>query len=152
MMRANFVRIVLSLTISMFVGTVLAATSGDTGNTSAGTKSPAVDLRGTWTGAFQPRNHDVPPFTVTISIDQDEHGKLVGKLSHDSSCLEDAALEVTMEGSKVSLAGSDSRGNSVTFHGKLDRTATLLNTNYIMNGSATGKCESDGGTGTLGKQ
>jgi hypothetical protein len=147
MMRANFVKVVLLLALSTSLGTICTAT--DTGSPGA---KPATDLRGVWTGALQSRNHEVAPFTVTISIEQDEQGKLVGLLTHDSACLDHVALEVTIEGSKVDLAGSDAGGNNITLHGKLDGTATLLNTRYIMNGSATGKCESDGGTGTLGKQ
>jgi hypothetical protein len=111
-----------------------------------------VDLRGVWTGAFQSRNPETAPFTVTISIEQNEQGKLVGMLTHNSACLDHVALEVTIEGSKVDLAGSDAGGNNITLHGKLDKSATLLNTRYIMNGSATGRCESDGGAGTLAKQ
>jgi len=150
-MSRNVVRIVFLLTLAMSFGTLFAATSADTKNSSSA-KRPATDVRGVWIGAFQSHNRETAPFTVTISIDQDEQGRLIGMLNHDSSCLDHVALEVIVEGSQVSLAGSDAGGNNITFHGKLDKTATLLDTRYIMNGSATGKCESDGGTGTLSKQ
>jgi hypothetical protein len=38
------------------------------------------------------------------------------------------------------------------FRGKPDNTGTVLTLNYVSNGSATGKCEMDTGTGTLGKR
>jgi hypothetical protein len=148
MMRTNFARFTL-LTLLISLGTLCAATDR---SVSSNTKTSSSDVRGVWTGAFQSRNHEVDPFTVTISIEPDAQGNLVGLLTHDSACLDHVTLEVTITGSKVDLAGSDAGGNNITLHGKLDKTATLLDTRYIMNGSATGKCESDGGTGTLAKQ
>jgi hypothetical protein len=61
-------------------------------------------------------------------------------------------LEVTVTGSDVVLAGSDKDGNNMTVRGSLDNTGTLLKSTYILNGSATGECETDDGTGTLTKQ
>ena len=36
--------------------------------------------------------------------------------------------------------------------GTLDKTGTLLKSTYILNGSATGNCETDDGLGTLVKR
>ena len=62
------------------------------------------------------------------------------------------ALEVTMTGSKVLLAGSDDAGNNITLRGTLDKTGVLVKVSYVLNGSATGRCESETGTGTLAKR
>jgi hypothetical protein len=61
-------------------------------------------------------------------------------------------MEVTVTDSDVVLAGSDEEGNNVTLRGTLDNTGTLLKSTYILNGSATGGCETDDGTGTLRKR
>ena len=50
------------------------------------------------------------------------------------------------------LAGSDPEGDSMTLRGTVDASGTLLNVRYIVNGSASGKCETDQGSGTLGKR
>ena len=109
----------------------------------------AADLRWTWSGAFQSRHPEVAPFTVTVTIDQDDQGHMMGKLSHSSECLQEVDLHITVYGSKVSLAGSDQKGNSITFQGKMDKSYNLLSLHYIINGSAGGKCESDDGSGTF---
>jgi len=36
--------------------------------------------------------------------------------------------------------------------GTVDNTGTQLKSTYILNGSGTGKCETDDGTGTLAKR
>jgi len=36
--------------------------------------------------------------------------------------------------------------------GTVDKTGTLLKASYILNGSATGRCETDNGTGNLAKR
>jgi hypothetical protein len=61
-------------------------------------------------------------------------------------------LQVTVVGSKVVLAGSDEDGNNITVRGTLDATGTMLKAKFILNGSATGKCEADTGTGDLAKR
>ena len=35
---------------------------------------------------------------------------------------------------------------------RVDATGTMLKANYILNGSASGRCEADGGTGSLAKR
>lgn len=113
---------------------------------------PADDLKGTWSGTFQSKHSDVAPFTITVIIDSDSRGRLVGKSSHSSVCLKEVDLYVAVNGSNVSLAGSDQEGNTITFQGTIDKSRTLLNLRYIINGSAGGKCESDDGTGNMGKR
>ena len=61
-------------------------------------------------------------------------------------------LEVTVTGSKVVLAGSDEEGDNITVRGTVDKTGTLLKSSYILNGSATGRCETDTGTGSLARR
>jgi hypothetical protein len=53
--------------------------------------------------------------------------------------------------SNVVLAGSDEEGDSVTFRGTADQSGTVLTMNYIVNASASGRCEMDRGRGTMGK-
>ena len=59
---------------------------------------------------------------------------------------------MTVNGSNVVLAGSDKKGDTVTFEGTVDNTGTVLKLNYIINGSASARCEIDDGTGTMGKR
>ena len=40
----------------------------------------------------------------------------------------------------------------MTVRGTVDDTGTLLKVKYILNGSATGKCETDDGAGSLAKR
>ena len=75
----------------------------------------------------------------------------LARTSSAADCFKDGSLQVTVKGSKVLLAGSDPEGNNITFRGSLDSTGTLLNLNYVLNSSASGMCESDDGSGTLGK-
>lgn len=78
---------------------------------------------------------------------------MIGKSRISSDCLKDidVDLHVTVDGSNVSLAGSDQAGDTVTLHGTIDKTGTLLNLHYMINGSASGRCESDDGTGHMVK-
>jgi hypothetical protein len=121
-----------------------AATPGET-------QKAATAIAGTWSGAFQ-SNSTTPPFTMTVVIDRDAEGRLVGKASHDSTCFKDLIFQITVKGEQVVLAGSDGDGDSVTMRGKIDSTGTSLTLKYIINGSAGGRCESDTGTGSMGKR
>jgi nitrous oxidase accessory protein NosD len=112
----------------------------------------ATDVRGTWTGTFSSNHSGVAPFTITVVIDADSNGHLVGTSTLNSRCLKGASLHVTVTGSTVVLAGSDRAGNNMTLRGSLDDTASLLKSAYIFNGSAGGGCETDDGTGTLTKR
>lgn len=121
-------------------------------NSSSPAAGQAADVKGTWSGTFYSRHSGVSPFTITAVIDADSHAHLIGKSSLSSDCFKDVDLKVTVDGSKVSLAGSDENGANITFQGMVDQTGTLLKLRYIINGSASGKCESDDGTGSLGKR
>ena len=69
-----------------------------------------------------------------------------------SKCLDSHHLDVTVNGSKVVLAGSDAAGDTVTFTGTADSTGTVLTLHYIINGSASRRCEIDNGDGSMGKR
>ena len=118
---------------------------------SAGSQ-PALDVRGTWSGTFFSKHSNVAPFTMTVVINPDSRGHLIGTSSLNSDCLKGVQLEVTVTGSQVVFAGSDEEGDSVTVRGTVDKTGTLLKANYILNGSASGRCETDDGTGSLAKR
>ena len=119
--------------------------------TSSGQQS-ATDVRGTWSGTFFSKHPNVPPFTMTVVITPNSQGHLVGSSSLNSECLKGAHLKVTVTGSTVVLAGSDEAGDNITVRGTVDNTGTLLKANYILNGSAGGRCETDDGTGSLAKR
>jgi len=111
-----------------------------------------IDVKGTWSGTFFSKHSNVAPFTMTVVINPNLKGHLIGHSSLNSHCLKGAQLDVTVTGSTVVLAGSDAEGNNMTVRGTIDSTGTLLTATYILNGSATGACETDDGTGTLGKR
>jgi hypothetical protein len=112
----------------------------------------ATDVRGRWSGTFASNHSGVAPFTITVVISTDSRGRIVGSSDLTSHCLKGTQLEVTVTGSTVVLAGSDKAGDTMTLRGSLDSTGTLLKSTYVLNGSATGACETDDGTGTLAKQ
>lgn len=118
----------------------------------ASAQQAAPDLKGTWSGTFISRNTDISPFTITVKINKNPKGHLIGDASVVSDCLNSHSLEVTVNGSNVVLAGSDADGDSVTFRGAADSTGAVLKLHYIINGSATGRCEIDDGTGTMAKR
>jgi len=109
-------------------------------------------LKGTWSGSFFSRYSNVPGFTMTVVINANSSGHLVGDSSLNSECLKGAKLQVTLNGSKVVLAGSDQEGDSLTVNGALDSTDSLIQASYIINGSPSGRCETDDGTGNLSKR
>jgi hypothetical protein len=110
------------------------------------------NLEGTWSGTFISKNADISPFTITIKINSDSRGRLVGDSSLVSDCLDSHRLEVSVTGSKIVLAGSDAKGDNVTFRGTIDTTGMLMTLDYIINGSASARCETDNGSGSLGKR
>ncbi len=112
----------------------------------------APDLKGTWSGTFVSRNADISPFTITVKINKDTQGHLIGDSSVVSDCLDSHRLQITQTNSNVELAGSDERGDTVTFSGTVDSTGTLLTLHYIINGSPSARCEIDDGNGTMGKR
>ena len=116
---------------------------------SDGRESP--DLRGTWSGTFISKNSEISPFTITLKINQDSGGHLVGDANLVSDCLKSHRLHVRVSGSNVELAGSDADGDIVAFSGTVDNTGTMLKLNYIVNGRPSGRCEIDDGAGTMAK-
>jgi len=116
------------------------------------TQEPAIEIRGTWSGTFFSKHSNVAPFTMTVVINPDSAGHLIGTSTLSSDCLKDVRLEVTVTGSKVVLSGSDESGDNITVRGTVDKTGALLKASYILNGSATGRCETDDGTGNLAKR
>jgi hypothetical protein len=127
----------------------IPAEAKDGQNTSA---APSTDVTGTWSGTFISKHANVASFAMTVEISQDSSGSLIGSASLNSDCLKGVQLQVIVTGSKVLLAGSDKQGDNITVRGTLDNTRTLLKSTYILNGSATGGCETDHGSGTLAKQ
>jgi hypothetical protein len=113
----------------------------------AGTSSPS--LVGTWQGRFSSQNF--ASFPVTLVINQGVGVKLTGAVNLGSPCLRSANLQVAVNGSNVVLAGSNATGDSITFKGTLDSAGTQLDMTYVLNASASGKCETDDGAGTLDK-
>jgi nitrous oxidase accessory protein NosD len=111
-----------------------------------------TDLSGTWSGTFNSNHEGVAPFMVTVVINNDSSGRIVGNSTLASQCLKNAQLQVTVTGSTVVLAGRDKAGDNMTVRGSLDNTGTVLNSTYILNGSAAGGCETDDGTGSLAKR
>jgi hypothetical protein len=112
----------------------------------------ATDVTGTWSGTFYSKHSNVAPFTITVVISADAVGHLTGSSSLNSDCLKGAQLHVTLFGSKIVLAGGDPEGDNITVRGTLDNTSRQIATTYVLNGAATGKCETDDGNGNLGKR
>jgi hypothetical protein len=133
-------------------GSLHASSSADAKSAQAPAAVRAIDVTGTWSGTFFPKHTNVAPFSMTVVISQDEAGNFIGDSSLDSNCLKGVQLKVTVRGAKVDLAGSDEEGHNITLHGTLDNTGTQLKSTYILNGSATGNCESEGGSGNLAKR
>jgi hypothetical protein len=115
----------------------------------AGAATNPPPLTGTWHGTFSSRNF--ASFPVTLVINQGVGVKLTGAVTLGSPCLRNANLQLTVSGFNVVLAGSGPKGDSITFRGTVDSAGTQLTLKYILNASASGKCETDDGAGTLDK-
>lgn len=146
-MHNNLFAFRFAVTLLIFSGISLSAS----GQTNANNSVPA-DLRGTWTGSFFSQHNNAAPFTMTILIAPDASGHLIGQSSMNSECMHGAQLHVSMSGAQVVLAGSNEDGDNLTLRFTLDATGTALKGTYILNGSATGKCETDNGTGNMAKR
>ena len=146
MSSINFtLRVVLLLSILAPFGR--AGGSAIRAGAAAGTNPPP--LAGTWQGRFSSRNF--ASFPVTLIINQGVGVKLAGAVNLGSPCLRSANLQVSVSGPDVVLAGSDVNGDSITFQGTVDSAGTQLTMTYVLNASASGKCETDDGAGTLDK-
>ena len=130
-----------------------ATTQGTFAASSVGSTPPSeADVRGTWSGTFLSKHPHVPSFLMRVVINRDGNGRLVGNSTLNSECIKGVSLQVTVTDSQVVLAGSDREGDSLTVRGVVDNTGTIMETGYIMNGSASGRCETDDGTGRLARQ
>ena len=100
----------LKRTLLLVIATV--ATAAIIAPQAFATKATAADVSGTWSGTFQSDHANMAPFTITVVINPDAQGHLVGKSNLDSPCVKGIKLQVTTEGSNVTLAGSDDEGDS----------------------------------------
>jgi hypothetical protein len=154
--RVLFLSLLLPMTVMeaayFYAPSPADAQSKQATSASGSTPQPATEISGTWSGTFFSKHSNVAPFTMTVVIGPDSGGRLIGNSTLNSDCLKSAQLEVTVTGSKVVLAGSDDEGDNLTVRGTVDKTSTLLKASYILNGSASGRCETDGGTGSLARQ
>jgi hypothetical protein len=117
-------------------------------------RKTAAQIRGTWTGTFASKHQKVNPFSLTVVINPDSHGHLIATSTLNSDCLTSSQLQlqVSITGSKIVLAGSDESGDNITVRGTLDKKGGTMESTYILDGSATGRCETDDGVGTLEKR
>ena len=102
---------------------------------------------GVWHGTLSSRNYASVP--VTLIINQGLDVKLTGAVNLISPCIRNADLDVTTTSSTIVLAGTDSEDDTITFKGSLNDDATQMAMSYILNGSPSGDCETDDGSGTL---
>jgi hypothetical protein len=121
-------------------------------STAGSAQQANADVRGTWSGTLFSNHPNVAPFSMTVVISADEQAGLSGASSLNSDCLKSAKLVVTVTGSNVVMAGSDDQGDNITVRGTVDGTGALLKSTYILNGSASGRCETDDGTVSLEKR
>ncbi len=154
----SFIILLLLFLQMTMLGALYAAIKGDNGRSTqlesptASKQQAETDIRGTWSGTFFSKHSNVAPFTMTVVINPDSRGHLIGSLTLSSACLKRAQIEVTVTGSTVVLAGSDEDGDNITMRGSMDKAGALLKATYILNASATGKCETDDGTAELAKR
>jgi hypothetical protein len=121
--------------------------------TAAGASQKAVtDITGVWSGTLFSSHSDEGSFTITVVITRDANAHLVGNSSLSSDCLRGAKLQANVSGANVALAGSDEEGDNLTALGTLDPTGNVLEASYVLNASATGKCETDDGKGQLARR
>ena len=109
----------------------------------------ASPLVGTWAGSFSSRNFS--SFPASLVVTQNAKG-LTGKAAMGHRCVKQATLVITIVGNDVVFRGSDPDGDTITFRGNLDSTGKLLNLSFILNGSASGRCETDDGKGSVTRQ
>ncbi len=105
---------------------------------------------GNWSGRFS--SHNFASFPVSLAITQDVRGNLRARATIVHPCVKNSTLIVTMVGNNIVLGGSDSDGDTITFRGDIDPAGTLLNLSFVLNGSPSGRCETDQGQGSMAKQ
>ncbi len=118
----------------------------------AASQKPVADITGAWSGTLFSSHSDEGSFTITVVITRDVNAHLVGNSSLSSDCLRGARLQAKVSGANVTLAGSDEEGDNLTVSGTLDPTGNVLEASYVLNASATGKCETDDGKGQLARR
>lgn len=142
----------LNLTLRVVLLLSLLAPYGRAGSSiqaGAGAATHPPPLAGTWQGRFSSRNF--ASFPVTLIINQGVGVKLTGAVNLGSPCLRSANLQVSVSGLNVVLAGSNTKGDSITFKGTVDTAGSQLSMSYVLNAGASGNCETDDGAGTLDK-
>jgi len=148
----TFPLVLLLWGLTIGTASVTSATpADDKAKPSRSASHATTDFTGTWTGTFFSKHESVVAFTMTVVITPDSQGHLIGASTLSSDCLKEVSLEVTVKGSQITLAGSDEEGDNITVRGSADGTGTMVKANYILNGSASGRCETDGGTANLAK-
>ena len=118
----------------------------------AASQKPVTDITGVWSGTLFSSHSDEGSFTITVVITRDANAHLVGNSSLSSDCLRGAKLQANVRNAKVTLAGSDEEGDNLTVSGTLDATGNVLQASYVLNASATGRCETDDGKGQLARR
>jgi hypothetical protein len=147
----NLVSSLLLITV-IGAGSLCAASPAQAKSGQSTSASRSTDVTGTWSGTFFSKHTNVASFTMTVEISQDSSGTHIGSASLNSDCLKGVQLKVTVTGSTVVMAGSNEEGHNITVRGTLDHTGALLKSTYILNGSTTGSCETDDGSGDLVKR
>jgi hypothetical protein len=120
-------------------------------------KQPGIN--GHWSGTFRSKHFNKAPFTLDLDIEAADvpghHGRKLGHLKNNSGpsyCIAgNVNLQIDRQGSKVTIAGINGTGDTITMVGTLDPTGSLMALNYVTNGSVSGKCETDDGTASLTK-
>jgi hypothetical protein len=118
----------------------------------AASQKPVTDITGVWSGTLFSSHSDEGSFTITVVITRDVNAHLVGNSSLSSDCLRGAKLQAAVRGANITLAGSDEEGDNLTVSGTLDATGNVLEASYVLNASATGRCETDDGRGQLARR
>ena len=118
----------------------------------AGSIADSSPVAGTWHGTLSSHAHPDESVPATLVINKDLDAKLTGAVNLLSRCIKDVTLEVTVDGRNVVLAGTDDDGDTLTLRGMLDDSGASLSMTYILNSSASGRCETDQGAGTLKKR
>jgi hypothetical protein len=124
---------------------------------SAVAKEFEPDIDGHWSGTFRSNRFNKAPFTLDMDIDkkQEKDNKRHGRWSNSGPtyCLGgDVNFDVDRQGSQVTIAGTNAKGNTITIVGTIDPTGSLMTVNYHTNGSLSGDCESDDGAASLKKK
>jgi hypothetical protein len=112
----------------------------------------STDITGVWSGTLFSNHSDAAPFTITVVITRGSDAHITGNSTLSSDCLKGAKLQALIKGASVVLAGSDEEGDNLTIRGTLNASGDIMKASYIMNGSATGRCETDDGKGQLAKR